>query len=197
MLKSEAHTGNKDVPALFFFLEQLEDMRSQFVNVELRSVDDQVGDGADVLQVPAFRSERRLDRSVVVQRMRAASLAVTWHQDRIRGLEEDHLGSDDPLHRFDNGRQLLQLAAFANVHNQRGARDFGGLSHQFCEAWYQADRQVIDAVVAEVFKRLQNGGFPGTAHSRDDDQLARRPAARGAFAREFPLSVGNFSSYPA
>src|SRR5207249_1332911 len=76
VLESEAHERNQNVPALFLFLKQLDDVRTQLVYVELRGVNDQVGHGADVAQMAAFGGERCLHRRVRSEGMRAARLTV-------------------------------------------------------------------------------------------------------------------------
>jgi hypothetical protein len=45
------------------------------------------------------------------------------------------------------------------------------LNREFGKARYQFDRKVIHAVVTEIFKGFQSGGFSGTAHAGDDDEL--------------------------
>ena len=64
MLESETHSGNKNLSGLFLFLKQFNNMRSQFVDIKFGGIDDQVCDGANMLQVPTFRAQRRLDRRV-------------------------------------------------------------------------------------------------------------------------------------
>ena len=44
------------------FLKSLGDVGAKLVNVELGSVDDEIGDGADRCEVAAFRFERGLYR---------------------------------------------------------------------------------------------------------------------------------------
>ncbi len=144
------------------------------MHIELRSIDDQVCNGANVLQVTALCAQGSFHRAVRTERMRAAGLAITAQQDFIRSFEEDHFGGDHPLDRFHDGRQFFQLATFADVDHQSGARIFRRL-HQFGEARDQFHRQIINRVVAEVLESFKHRSFAGAAHAGDDYELAGRP----------------------
>src|SRR6266496_6495780 len=89
VLESEAHERNQNVPALFLFLKQLDDVETQVMHVKFRSVNDQVGHGADVMQMAALSGERCFHRRVCSQGVRAASLTIATQQDRIRSFEKD------------------------------------------------------------------------------------------------------------
>ena len=86
---------------------------------------------ADRPQVTAFRLERGLYGRIRPQRMRTASLAEAPHQNGIGGLKENNLGRNHAPNRFQNPRQLLQLGAFAHVHDQGGAANLTRLHGQF------------------------------------------------------------------
>ena len=58
LTKSEAHAGDQDAFFRGLFLESLGDVGAKLVNIELGSVDDEIGDGADRCEVAAFRFER-------------------------------------------------------------------------------------------------------------------------------------------
>src|SRR5713101_2111914 len=49
--------GDQNIPAFFFFLEQLVDVRAQFVNVEFRGVNHQIGKSANSTQAAALGSD--------------------------------------------------------------------------------------------------------------------------------------------
>ena len=53
----EADARNQNISALFFFLKQLVNVRAQLMNVELRSVDHQVSNGANGTQAAALGGE--------------------------------------------------------------------------------------------------------------------------------------------
>src|SRR6185437_2200870 len=129
------------------------------MDVELRSIDYQVSNGSNMLQMTAFLAQRSFDRAVGTQWMWPPRLAVTAQQDFIRGLEEDHLGCDHPFDRFHDSRQFFQLPPLADVHNQCGAWVLRRL-HQLGKSWNQSDRQIIYAVVAKVLESFQDGSFP-------------------------------------
>src|SRR5258708_35331844 len=101
---------------------------------------------ANGAQAGGVGGERRLDGRVDGERMWTASLAVTALQDGVGGFEEDQAGGDDPLDRLDDGREFLELAPFADVHDEGGAIDFGGLPGQFGKARDEADGEIVHAV---------------------------------------------------
>ena len=74
---------------------------------------------------------------------------------------------------------MLEFRAFADIDHQGGALDFGRLDCQFGKSRNELDRQVVDAVVAEVLESLKGGGFARAAHPGDDDQLRRGAAIVG------------------
>src|SRR5208283_2239826 len=141
------------------------------MNVELRSIDHQVGDGADGPQMPSLRAQGSPHGGARSQRVRAARLAKAAKQDWITGFEKDNARRNDSPHRLQNRRQLLELRTLAHVNHQRRARNFARLQGQFGEARNEFDRQIVDAVKAEIFKRLQGRGFARPAHPRNDDQF--------------------------
>ena len=81
LTESEAHAGNQNAFFRGLFLKTLGDVSAKFVHVELRSVDDEIGDRANGAQVTAFGFEGGLHRRICAQRMRAAGLAETAQQD--------------------------------------------------------------------------------------------------------------------
>ena len=113
--------------------------------------------------------------------MRPTGLAETPHQHRVGGLEENDLGRNHPPDRFQDRRQLFQLGAFADIHDQRGAANFARLHRQFGKLRDQFDGKIVDAVVAEIFEGLQHRGLPRPAHAGDDDQFGRSGGGRERF----------------
>src|SRR5262249_119468 len=53
---------------------------------------------------------------------------------------------------------------------------------QIGKTWNQADRKVVHAVVAQIFKRLQCGGLPRAGHAGNYDQLGSALALPGFYA---------------
>ena len=69
--------------------------------------------------------------------------------------------------------KLFQLGAFAHVDDEGGAANLARLHGQVGKLRDELDRQVVDAVVAEVLEGFQHRGLPRTAHAGDDDQFRR------------------------
>src|SRR5215475_11709188 len=66
-------------------------------------------------------------------------------------------------------RRLLQKLFFARVDDQRGLFDLVRRRKQLHEPRKQRQRQIVDAVVVEIFERTQSGRLAGAAHPRNDD----------------------------
>src|SRR5882762_3562082 len=77
----ETYARNEDrVMAARLVFEAIGQVRTQLVNVELRSVDHHVGERAQGSQVPPLRRERGFHGGVGAERVRAASLAEAPQQ---------------------------------------------------------------------------------------------------------------------
>ena len=87
--------------------------------------------------------------------MRTPGLAVAAQQRVFVGLEKQHRGLQRAPQGLQQLRQLVEPRTFADIDHQGGALDFGRVAHQVGEVRNQADRQVVDRVVAEVFEGLQ------------------------------------------
>ena len=105
--------------------------------------------------------------------MGAASLAETSQQDCIGCFEEDDFRRNHPPNRLQHLGELSQLRAFADVNDESSPPDIPRLNRQLGKPGNQFDRQIIDAVVAEVFERFQHRRFSRTAHARDDHEFGR------------------------
>ena len=81
------------------------------------------------LRIGAISRRSRLStfahRAVVAQRMRAARLAEAAQQRLIGGLDKNQRRGHLPPDLLVDRRQPLELIAFARVHQQRGALNFG------------------------------------------------------------------------
>ena len=182
--ESEAHAGDQEAFFRGLLLETFGDVSAKLVHVELRSVDDEIGDCPNGAQVAAFRFERGLHRRVCAQGMRPARLAEAAHENGVGSFEEDDLGRDHARNRLQYLGKFVELGAFTHVHHQRGAANLARLDRQVGELRDELHRQVIDAVVAQVLEGLQHRGFARTAHAGNDHQFRRmRRGAGGILPR--------------
>src|SRR5262249_6802801 len=97
--------------------ELFDDGLTQIVHVELRCIDDDVGQRANWRQFAALGLNAPLYRAVRAQWMRAARLAETAHQRGVVRLEKQKLGRnaapDPPIH----GGEALRGFPFADVYS--------------------------------------------------------------------------------
>ena len=61
-----------------------------------------------------------------------------------------------PADGLQDGGQFFEFRAFANIYDQRGAADLAGLHGQFGKLRNQFYREIVDTVIAQVFKGLQD-----------------------------------------
>ena len=125
------------------------------------------------------------------ERMRPARLAESPHQRRLGRLEEDQdrvqvlAALELPV----DPRELVQHLPFADVDDNRRARDLGaGSQRQLGEHRQQRDRQVVDAEIAEVLERADRLRLAGTREAGQHHESRRRPpvlAARRGGVRRF------------
>ena len=103
-----------------------------------------------------------------VQRVRAARFAVAAHEDVGVGGQKENLDVGVLAQRADFFRQGSKVGGVARVHRDRDRlRLFcGEIAH---EAVKQGARQIVDAVVAEVFKGVQRDGFARAGKAGDDE----------------------------
>src|SRR5436305_13868021 len=103
----------------------------------------------------ALSGQRSFDRGISAQRMRPARFTESAQKRSVACLQKDQARRHHPLDRLQNCRQSIELRALANIDNEGRTGYFSGLQRQFCESWDEIHRQVVDAVVAEIFERLQ------------------------------------------
>ena len=119
--KSEADNGNQQWPAAGI-LKSVNDELAQLVNVELRGVNDDVGEATD--RAPCRWRSNRIPwaiESVLAQRMRTARFAEATKQDFVARFDKyQGRGMFSRELAVDTG-ELFDLLAFAGVHQQRGA----------------------------------------------------------------------------
>ena len=104
--------------------------------------------------------------------MGTTGFGIAAEQSGFAGLEKDDGGGERLPDLLKDSGEALQRLAFADVDDQRGAIDLGGLADEIGEARQQFERQIVDGVVAEVFKGLESRGFAGAGESGEDDELA-------------------------
>jgi len=148
---SEAHHRDKQRPPSGV-LKTVDDELPQFVHIELRRVDHDVCQPSNRSHAPALFAYSFSNRSAPAKRMRSPRLAETPYQGFVAGLDKyercwvlvDELAVD--------ARQLIDLFAFARVHQQRGALNLSAFHIQLAKFRNQRDGQIINAVKSKVFK---------------------------------------------
>ena len=144
----------------------------ELVNAVAAGVQDDVGEVHQRVQQVAFVFDgfRQGARAfgADVQRVRAARLAVAAHEDVGVGGQKEDLDVGVLAQFADFFRQGGEVGGVARIHGDRDRlRLFGGkIAH---EAVKQGARQIVDAVVAEVFKGVQRDGFARAGKAGDDE----------------------------
>ena len=148
-------------------------MRTQFVNVELRSINHEVCQPADRTQMPplcfsaAFTGEsvpRGWGRRVSLKRRSRTSSEASRKTIFVGTI----LRTDSKM-----PGSLLSLDPSRTSTTRAVRRDVARLQGQFGKLRYQFDRKIVDAIVAKIFKGLQHRGLSRSAHSRNDDEFRR------------------------
>src|SRR6478735_6376492 len=98
MTESEADARNQDALLGGMLLEALVDVSTQFVDVELGRINDEVGEATDCAEVTALFFQRRLHWRVGTERMRAACFTEPTQQHGVGGLKKDDLGGNHAPH---------------------------------------------------------------------------------------------------
>ena len=91
--------------------------------------------------------------------MRAPRLAESADQGGVRSFEEYQRNLHAvPIQALIHGRKLADRSAFADVHPHRGALDAAlGQAAEIGKLGDQINRQVIYAVVAQIFEGFEDG----------------------------------------
>jgi hypothetical protein len=108
--------------------------------------------------------------------VRPSRLAETAKQGGIAGFKIDDLRGNHLLNRLQNPGQTLELGTFANINYQRSTLDLGGLDRKLGKSRDKFDRQVVDAVIAEIFEGFQGGSLSRPTHASDDHKFGARAA---------------------
>ena len=144
----------------------------QLVNAIAAGVEDDVGEIHQGVQQMAFVFNRFRQGARAfgadVQRVRAARFAVAAHEDVGVGGQKENLDVGVLAQRADFFRQGSKVGGVARIHGDRDRlRLFGGkIAH---EAVKQSARQIVDAVIAEVFESVQRDGFACAGQAGDDE----------------------------
>ncbi len=159
--------------ALFGIAEAFGDEVAQFVNVEFRGVDHDVGKLADGLQQLAFVIEALAHAEMFSDGMRPAGLAVAPEQSILSGFDKDEGNGMHAAKMLQERGQLLKLVAFTSIDKQRstGKTAFAG-SVEFGKNWNQFDGKIVDAIETHVLECVQDGALSGAGESGEDDELA-------------------------
>ncbi len=169
---AETDAGNQH-RTLFGIAEAVGDEVAQFVNVELRCIDDHVGELADRRHDLALVVEAFADAEMLADWMRPARLAVSPQQSVFGGLDENDRDGMMNAKMFQKRGQFFELIAFASIDEQGGAREAaftGGV--QLCKNRNQFDGKIIDAIKAHVLERVEDGAFARAGQAGQDNELA-------------------------
>jgi hypothetical protein len=111
--------------------------------------------------------------------MRPPGFAEAARQSGVVSLEKYQRSRSLPPQPFEQRRNLRERLSLANVDHQRRAPHVSRTLGQLGELGDQLDGQVVDSVVAQILKGLENGGLARPAQAGDDDQFGglriRRP----------------------
>src|SRR5947209_9703961 len=169
--EAEARDVDDDVRFVAAAVEFLADNLGQLRAVEVGGVEDVIGERADGLERALLGADAAQNGTLTAQRMRAPGLTIPAHQRVVVRFEEHQRDLEPPLQGPDDGRELLQLFALADVHNQGSPPRSGAVARELRELGYQVDGQIVDGVVAEVFERTKNSPLPRAAQRGNDDQV--------------------------
>src|ERR1019366_9260919 len=132
-------------------LKAVDDELAQLVNVEFCRVDDDVGETADRGHAPPLLANSLGDGDFLAERMGAAGFAEAAQQSALARFDEDERGGAFAAQLAVNSRQLVNVSAFAGVHQQGHALHFAASALiEFAERGNQSDGEIIHEVEAEV-----------------------------------------------
>ena len=105
--------------------------------------------------------------------MRAAGFAEAAQQSGVARFDEDERGGAFAAQLAINSGQLVDLRAFARVHQQGRAFHFAAAAFiELAESGNQRDGKIIDAVEAEILEGVQDGPFARAGKPGEDYELA-------------------------
>src|ERR1700674_4644428 len=160
---SKTHHRNHQRP-LGAALKSIDDELPQLVDIEFGGVDDHVREPANRVHQRPLTPQPLAHRTIVSQRMWAPRLAESAQQSIFRSLDEYQTGGHFAADLFVKSRQAFELIALSRVDHESRAFHFRiAVKIQLAEGRNQVDGQVIDAIIAQVLKRLQNRALPRAA----------------------------------
>lgn len=169
--EAEANDGNKQ-RALTGFLKAIDNELPQFVDVEFRGVNDDIGKAANRRHAPALFANAVGNREPVAERMRTARLAKAAHERFVTRFDEHERRWVSAGERTIKNRQLFNLLALARIDEQRRAFNFAAaLVVELAENGDQRDREIINAIEAQVLERIQDRALTGARKAGEDDKL--------------------------
>src|SRR5262249_38073230 len=123
-LVAKTHTGNQNILLALARSEFVSYVGPQLVNVEFGTVNHDVRQCANGLELPAFLGQSRPDCAFLPQRMRATRFTEATQQSFIRSFKKEHGCFELFAQRVDDGGKLLELVSLAYVHDQSGLINF-------------------------------------------------------------------------
>jgi hypothetical protein len=140
--------------------EAAEDVGAQLVHVEVRSVDQRVGDVADgVEQLPLFDDGAR-DRFRPAQRVRPARLRVAAHQHGVLRVEKDHARGSSFLTRLRISGRRSSVCPSRTSTTMAARRSISRTFPPAGKIGQQFQRQIVDGVKAQILKALSAEALP-------------------------------------
>ena len=105
--------------------------------------------------------------------MRAARFAEAALERCVARFDENERGGVFAGELAIDSRQLVDLRAFARVHEQSRAFHFAPAAFvKLAESGNQRNRKIVDAVEAEIFEGVQDRAFARAGKPGEDDKLA-------------------------
>src|SRR5258708_13455588 len=115
MTKAETHARDEDAFFARLLAETLSNVSPQFMDIELRGVDDEIGQPADRAQMAPFGLQCRFYWRVRAQRVGTSGFAEPPQKHSIGGLQVDDLRGNHPPYRLENSGKLIELRSLANI----------------------------------------------------------------------------------
>ena len=124
------------------------------MDVEFGGIYDYVSQFPHRRHSPAFLADSLCYGPILPEWMRAARLAETAHQRLVARFYEDQRRGVVTAQLAKNSGELLDLLAFARVHQQSGSLDFAAFVIKFVKGRNQRYGKIINAVKTKVFKGI-------------------------------------------
>src|SRR5215469_3159108 len=170
---AKADHGNQQRPRVGI-LEARGNEVAKLVHVELRGIDDHIGEFADRLHQRALVAQAFAHRIVLSEGMRTARFAIAAQQRVFVSFNEDQRNRVILLEMFQQRGQFFELQSLTRVYQQGRSREITFASTvKLRKNGNQVHREVVHAVETHVFEGAENRAFAGTGKTGKDDELAR------------------------